>query len=662
MPIPAHQPLFVVRFSCGARACYIVTVGQSPANDFPLSILRRSYGKGAFRHAPSSYGDLALDIALVLAKSGFKVAARHLIPKSPPSKSWTLADPPDVLAARFRKLQTRQDVADLLDIPYWQLDWLVRRSPPSDRYSKVEVRKRRGGVRQISVPQPGLKAAQKKLAAVLSATYRAPPCVNGFVGKRGILQNAQRHVGQRWVLNVDIKDFFPSITFPRIRGMFLAKPYRLPQAAATLLAQICCTPPTESLSTEIQSSSIPLLIRSAGVLPQGAPTSPVVSNMLCARLDGELMALARKHRVTYTRFADDLTFSCSRRKFPDALATKDSANDRCLLGFELEDILRGNGFEPNPLKLRLQGANRRQEVTGIVVNHLPNVDRSRVREIRAMLHAWRKYGLDAAEAEFREKYDDKHRAPGTKPVAFHKVVRGKIEFLKMVRGSADPLVKKLYCQYRELAGLPLDVERSRHERLRDTLWVLESVRDVEGGDAEISTGTGFTVKSGGIITCAHVIADGLEAFRWNTPKMKFPVKVLFKCDQRDLALIEAPTPGDVLELSAPREPGIEERALAIGFPNYNDGDPGYFLPVHVTGHRSLDGQRRCLVNGPLIAGMSGGPVVDENDKVIGVISHGALTRATANDTEMHAFIPVTTLIGFLADAATTLSAAPGVIK
>lgn len=578
--------------------------------------------------------------------------------RTPPSKSWALADPPDVLAARFQQLRTRQDVADLLDVPYWQLDWWVRRSPPESRYSKVKIRKRDAGVREILVPQRGLKAIQTKLAAVLSARYTALECVQGFLKERGILRNARRHVARRWVLNVDIKDFFPSITFPRVRGLLLAKPYSLPPAAATLLAQICCTPPITEPEDEVANGSTPggtptLPIRLAGVLPQGAPTSPVVSNMLCARLDREILAVARKHRVTYTRYADDLTFSCTRRRFPGALATMDEVDGRCLLGPELDDVLRGNGFEPNSRKLRLQGANERQQVTGVVVNRVPNVPRTKVRELRAMLHAWRKYGYKAAEAEFLKRYDTKHRSPGSHQVPFRRVVRGKIEFVKMIRGDADPLVKRLENQYRELAGLPLIVERNKHERLRDALWVLESAIDTDDGP-ELFLGTGFAVKGVGVITCAHVLSKESEAFRWNFMTTKFPVKILFKCERRDLALIEAPASGDALELALSRELAIGESALAIGFPNFHPGDAGYFLPVKVVGHRAVAGELRCLVNGPLVAGMSGGPVLDEDDKVVGVISHGSRTFATANSTEMHCFITAPVLAGFLADARNAL--------
>src|SRR5205814_3311637 len=119
-----------------------------------------------------------------------------------------------------------------------------------------------------------------------------------FIPARSILTNAKPHLRQKFVLNVDLKDFFPTINFGRVRGVLIAKPYCLLPHIATYIARICCRD---------------------NALPQGAPTSPIISNMICSRLDRQLLRLARQYRCVYTRYADDLTFSTSMPRFPGAL-------------------------------------------------------------------------------------------------------------------------------------------------------------------------------------------------------------------------------------------------------------------------------------------------------------------------------------------------------
>ncbi len=211
------------------------------------------------------------------------MAPARLFPTQPPSASKSLPGKPDELRRAFAALKQRRDVARLLDVPYFQFEWLLRRSPPQHRYDRMQVKKRRGDSRSARAGD-SLHIMQQKLLQVLSEVYQPRACVHGFVRNRSIVSNAARHVGRTWVLNVDLKDFFPTIHFGRVRGMFMRPPYRVPEEAATALAQVCCH---------------------ANQLPQGAPTSPLVANMVCARLDGDLLSLAKAHRVTYTRFADE---------------------------------------------------------------------------------------------------------------------------------------------------------------------------------------------------------------------------------------------------------------------------------------------------------------------------------------------------------------------
>jgi RNA-directed DNA polymerase len=350
-----------------------------------------------------------------------------------PVPSLALTSSPEELRDAFSAMRNPRDIAALLDVPYAQLVYHIYKVSPAKKYSVFQIRKRSGGVRKISAPQTALKILQRKLNQVLQVVYLARGCVHGFVNKRSIVTNATAHLHQRYVLNIDLADFFPSINFGRVRGMFMARPYQLPDKVATVLAQICCHD---------------------NELPQGAPTSPVVANMICAKLDNELRRLAHSHscRCAYTRYADDLSFSTPLSTFPADLAFMDSTEGppQVRVGVRLREIIHGNGFAINPDKVRLADWRHRQEVTGLVVNRRANVPRSFVRQVRAMLHAWREYKLPAAEGEFLAKYDRRHRRPGGEPPSFKRVVKGKIEYLGMVRGKRDPIYRRCLAKYAEL--------------------------------------------------------------------------------------------------------------------------------------------------------------------------------------------------------------------
>lgn len=203
------------------------------------------------------------------------------------------------LRTRFLALRTPRDVADLLDMPYQRVVYLAYRKPPNRRYTEFQIPKKAGGTRTIAAPCPALKMVQRLLNGVFQELYRPKPASHGFVRGRSIVSNASRHKRQRFVLNVNLRGFFPSINEGRIWGLFRAKPYELKSNVAKLIARLCCH---------------------NNALPQGAPTSPVLSNMVCRRLDRQLMKLAQGHRCIYTRYADDLTFSTSMPTFPEALA------------------------------------------------------------------------------------------------------------------------------------------------------------------------------------------------------------------------------------------------------------------------------------------------------------------------------------------------------
>lgn len=330
------------------------------------------------------------------------------------------------------RLATRKDLADLLGVRSQTLNWMTSRRGQDSYYRTWTITKKTGGARDITAPRSTLYRAQKTLSVILQDAYNPRHSVHGFVGKRSVVTNADGHVGRRFVLNVDLEDFFPSIHFGRVRGLFAALPFELSPEVAKALAQLCSYD---------------------GSLPIGAPTSPVLSNMICLRMDSQLQRLARQKGCWYTRYADDLTFSSSRREFPREIAHRNE-NGTTSLGNDLERIVETNGFKPNITKTRLQSAGDRQVVTGIIVNRKLNLDRRYIRRIRAMLHSWDKYGLDGAQGSV-SRWDKKERFPGAEP-DFKRMLWGRISYLVMVRGENDPLAKRFEVQYTNLSlGQPL---------------------------------------------------------------------------------------------------------------------------------------------------------------------------------------------------------------
>ncbi len=336
----------------------------------------------------------------------------------------------DELRTRFSSLTTREDIAQLLDVTDYKLRYHLYISASNQRYKVFNIPKKSGRNRIISAPRSAIKILQQKLNQVLHSVYESKAPVHGFTLKKSVVTNASMHLRQRYILNLDLEDFFPSINFGRVRGLFLSAPYNCKPAVATVLAQICC-----------HNNS----------LPQGAPTSPIISNMICAQMDSQLRRLAQKHRCIYTRYADDITFSTSLSRFPQSLAYNYDQFGQLIIGKEMKQIIEDNGFKINLNKVRLQTRSHSQEVTGIIVNSKLNVSRRYVRQIRAMLHAWEKHGLDNAQTEFWAKHDDKWRNSSSSKPSFKRVVKGKIAYLGMVRGKFDDIYLKFLTQLQKLA-------------------------------------------------------------------------------------------------------------------------------------------------------------------------------------------------------------------
>ena len=303
-----------------------------------------------------------------------------------------------------------ESLARLLKVQTKSLAFIIYKVKDEDRYRHFEIPKKRGGMRNITAPDDRLKTIQSRLAKELLKVYPDRNCVHGFAKGKSIRSNASQHLHKQWIVNIDLKDFFPSIHFGRVFGMLKAKPFCLGERIAREIANLCCC---------------------GNTLPQGAPTSPVLSNFVCWQLDNQLYKLAKSCRCSYTRYVDDITFSTNLKDLPEEIGT--ITEDGLVLSDTLRDIIKDNSFEINPEKVRYARRNNRQEVTGVIVNSSKtNVRRTYVRQVRAMLHACEHFGIDAAAKEHYAKYRT-DRKPTDPVKAFMYELEGKIGYIRFIK-------------------------------------------------------------------------------------------------------------------------------------------------------------------------------------------------------------------------------------
>lgn len=300
-------------------------------------------------------------------------------------------------------------VASILDMTPSGLAYILYKKHPSLKYTKFNIPKKYGGTRPISAPSDDLKLLQRKLGNLLQdcvaeinkvAEYKAA-ISHGFVRHRSILTNARVHRNRRWVFNLDLENFFGCINFGRVRGFFLKdRNFALHEDVATVLAQIACF---------------------ENALPQGSPCSPVISNLVGHILDIHLVRLAASAGCSYTRYADDLTFSTNNLEFPTEIAQRDTTKPNTWNpGPKLVHLIKKSGFQINEKKVRMQYRDSRQEVTGLVVNRKVNVRREYRHTARAMVHNLLKTGSFAYVREVKDAKGVviKTSTPGT-PAELH---------------------------------------------------------------------------------------------------------------------------------------------------------------------------------------------------------------------------------------------------
>ncbi|WP_429072416.1 retron Ec67 family RNA-directed DNA polymerase/endonuclease [Aeromonas veronii] len=306
----------------------------------------------------------------------------------------------------LRAAKTKPELAHLLGVKPSSLTFLLYKLKPSTQYSSFDIPKKNGGSRTIHAPSKKLKKLQSSLSNYLQDCIdeinSAKPAFSdkkkfikidkdrvldgktknfteykfistlshGFVRERSIITNALMHLNKRNVLNIDLKDFFESFNFGRVRGFFISnRNFCLDPDIATVIAQIACYD---------------------NKLPQGSPCSPVITNLISHILDIQLAALAKANSCVYSRYADDITFSTRERVFPSDIMSIEAGE--YIVGRKLRGIIKRAGFSLNEKKTRIQFKDSRQDVTGLVVNKKPNVKSEYWRTVKSQCHSLFKNG------------------------------------------------------------------------------------------------------------------------------------------------------------------------------------------------------------------------------------------------------------------------------
>jgi retron-type reverse transcriptase len=345
-----------------------------------------------------AYGRLLADAGEPL------VFDREPAPRGSPERKWALRlrhKNPEVderflrfVAAYCARMEARgflpllgaDDLAERLGCETIELRALAAKT--SRLYREIKMPRAGRAPRILHSPREPLRTVQRWILKHILQTYQPHTAAHGFVQGRSIVSNAATHTGASILVAVDIADFFRSIGWKRVRKGFEKLGY--PYSVAVILANLCTR---------------------AGCLPQGAATSPALSNLVCETLDRRLAGLARSRGFHYSRYADDMTFSSNDSRLP------------ALLPF-IRQIVGEEGFEVRERKTRVARSGARQVVTGLVVNERVNLPRAHVRRLRAAAHRFATQGAAAVSLDARSPSADPER-----------VLRGHLAYLAMVKRS-----------------------------------------------------------------------------------------------------------------------------------------------------------------------------------------------------------------------------------
>ena len=356
-------------------------------------------------------------------------------------------------------IATKRDVANLLEFNLKAM-CIKLYSNNNDLYTLKKIPKKNGQERIIYQPNNYIKPIQRNLLYILGKKYKSKECSHGFEKNKSIKTNALNHISKKHILKIDLEDFFPTINFRRVYGILKSEPFCFNKEVATFLAHIC-----------IYQNSVENTF-DQGLLPQGAPTSPLIANLACRRLDNKLIQLSKKYKCNYTRYADDIYISTNLSKFPEEIFSNNKLSE------EIIDIIeKENGFKINNDKVKLLEKHQRQIVTGLVTNKKLNLRRNFIKNTRAMLYQWEKAKNKYTLTLFNENTSEQEKESLFNKCSF-KIFFSGTEFKDYNNLSENDKLsliakytklplddKKKYIYFKLAAELSLyDVEAKMHER------------------------------------------------------------------------------------------------------------------------------------------------------------------------------------------------------
>lgn len=472
------------------------------------------------------------------------------------------------------------------------------------RYHRILIPKRKGGHRALQAPDARLKFLQRKLLSLFEVIYTPRNPVHGFTKSRGVITNAAQHQLRPYLLNIDLEDFFPSITEKRVAGVF--NRIGIDREVVDLLIDL----------TMVQNQ-----------LPQGAPTSPIISNMICFRFDRQLMQFAGKNHLKYTRYADDITLSSFRSMAGAFNGVHPSGGhvSEVQLSANLRQIIATNGFKINSKKTWYAEKSSRKEVTGLIVNKYTNIKRNYIRNIRSSIYIAEKLGVSNAERKYFEKYG--------KQISLKNSIKGKLDWVAQVRGRSFSAYITLASRYNMLfPESPLTIAPAIDEIIDKSIWVYEWAEGV-GENFDCQQGTAVFISGVGLVSSYHVVEDlpdgcSVKLFHPGFPGPSFHATPRIYCAARDLVIFEHNVPTDkftqLIISNADTRKGTP--ITAYGFPSYSVGDELNHRLGEITSTMARSGVRLGETSAILSSGMSGGPILNERSEVVGIIKSGGFNE------------------------------------
>ena len=353
----------------------------------------------------------------------------------------------------FKDILDRRQLAGFLDIEYRQLTHILYVKRIENLYVSFDIPKKNGELRHINAPIDPLKYVQQKLADRLYEAQekyyikgKRQGVAQGFIKKRNIITNAENHRHKKYLLNVELKDCFDCFHFGRVKGYFEKNVnFQLPQEVSLCIAQLACY---------------------QGKLPQGSPCSPVITNLICSIMDNRIMALTKKYKLVYTRYADDLTFSTNDPNFPEL--------QEIFLN-ELGVIVNKSGFCINESKTRFSVNTARQEVTGLVVNNRINVKREYYKTTRSMVdHIFKGSGAEIAGKPLSMNAVEGRLAYINQLDRYDNIYRNQKRNFKELNGREKEYRKFLFYKYFYAYTTPLIVTEGK----TDIIYIKAALRNL----------------------------------------------------------------------------------------------------------------------------------------------------------------------------------------